>query len=314
MKARDAFLLALLFLVTYTALTGQIFGRPDLTDKYYHINKAMNPLAGEYYSPLFHIIVYIISLFLGTFTALNLFVALLLFLLTPKMFNLAYNSFWGEHKNTDLYYFFVLWFTIMTFITNTWPQVLSLFFMFIVLTLIFKRANPLLIFLVAFIGFFSHTAGGFWIITTAVFYMLLEHRKWGIALIAVIIVLMVVYPAVYIRPLGIFNNFLNVLDLNPRRILEVLLLWLNPLNIYLIYCGLKDRKYFTIDDIILWFAVLVSFALAILDVELRPIVNGMLLLGLYGFKGFEKHNGIASFMVGMGVYYWITLVIMVLRM
>lgn len=314
---RKVFLLMLVFLLIYTASTGQIFGRTDGTDKYYHIIKSMFPLSycfNEYYAPLFHIIVYCIAFFIGTFNAINIFVALLLFYLMPKMFNWVYNGLWGEDKDTTAYYFFVPFFTILMFIMNTWPQTLNMFFMLFLLGIIFRRGITPLIFCVSILGFFSHSAGGFWIIVTTLFYFFLKNKKTGAGLLLVIVLLMIFYPPIYLRPLNIINNFIGELDLSAERLLEVFLLWLNPINLYLIYCGFKERKYYELNDIVLLFAVLVSFSSAIIDSELRPILNGMLLLGLYGFKGFEMHPKIGGFLTVYGILWWITLIYGVILM
>ncbi len=313
MRRRDAFLIALLLLLTYTALTQQVFGRLDQTDKYYHINKSMNPLAGEYYAPLFHIIVWLVSLILPEMTALNLVTALLMFWLVPWSFNYAYNHLWNERKNTNFYYFFIPWFTVLTFIMNVWPQILSMLFMFLLLALMFRRANNWLILFVTIIGFFSHTAGGFWITLTTIFYFTLRDKRLAILLLVIVVIVMLVYPPIYTRPLRILEGFISQLDLNLERIIEVLLLWFNPLSLYLIYEGFKERK-LGLNDYVIFFAVVSSFALAILDVELRPILNGMLLLGLYGFKGAEKHDDVRHFMILFGVYTWFVLVVGVLLM
>lgn len=311
MKKRDVFLLALTFLLLYTTLTNTIFGRPGNGDQEYHLIKSLHPLSccnNEYYAPLFHIIVWSIALFTGTFNAINLFVALLLFYLLPAAFSWAYNSFWGEDKDATTYYFLVPFFAVLMLIINTWPQALNMFFMLILLATIFSRGITPLIFCISILGFFSHTAGGFWIIAVALLYFLLSKNKFSWLLIGLVLLMILFYPHIYFRPESIVKSFTERIDLNIERMIEVILLWINPLNLYLIYCGLKDRRYYSTDDLVLWFAVFVAFASAILDSELRPILNGMLLLGLYGFRGFEMHPKISRFLVVYGILWWITLI------
>lgn len=314
MDSKKIFLLAVLFLFLYTWYTGDIFGREYKNatgDKEYHIRKSLEPLGccnNEYYAPLFHIIIYCIAQLTGTYNALNIFVPALMFLIMPYTFNQAYNSLWNEKKDTTTYYLLVPFFPILMLIINTWPQTLNMAFMLILLTLIFKQANMLLIFAVSILGLFSHTAGGFWIIAITLLYFYIKKRRLSLILLGIVVLMAIVYPDIYTRPLGVVLNFPRMIDLSLDRILEVIILWLNPLNIYMIYYGIKERRYYGINDVILMFSITTAFALAILDSELRSILNGMLLLGLYGYKGVEQHPKISKFMAVYGILWWITLV------
>lgn len=315
-----AFAIALLFLTSYTLLAGKIFGRDyngNPSDKDYHIAKSLNPLGccnNEYYSPLFHIIVFLLAFFIGNYNAINFFVAVLLFLMMPYAFNKAYNSLWGERKDTTSYYFLVPFFPVLVFIINTWPAALNMFFMLMLLYLMFRRANLILILGTTFLGFFSHTAGGFWIVLTTIFYLMLTNRKIMVLLALALTAALIIQPSLCDRPVNIIKNFINIMDLTAVRIIEVVLIWMSPLILWLIYTGLKERRFYGLDDMMIMFAVLVAFGSAILDSQLRPILNGMLLLGLYGFKGFEKHATVAKILTFLGILWWVVLVISIIIM
>jgi len=300
------------FLLLYTDLTGQVFGRPDQGDKFFHILKSADPLGYNpdgYYAPLFHIVVWVLSRFLGLTLALNLFVGILIFYLLPWAFNFALEGFWSQKidpTDSTLFYFFVPWFTVLTFIINVWPQILNMFFMLVLLGLMFRRAKSWLIILVGILGFFSHTAGGFWILLVLVFYFFLQDFWVGVIIMGVSLFILSRFHSLSHRITGIMANWIRSLDLNWGRLFELFFLWINPVSLYLILQGSKIKR-FDWRDLILFFAVLVVFGSTLLDSQLRPVLNGMLLLGFYGFESFRRSKAAKVACLSWGITWWIVL-------
>lgn len=275
------------FLFVFWSLSGQPFGRPDLGDIGFHLQRSQDPLCFlqgcPYYAPLFHLAVaglhQIFSL-QASFVLVECFV--LFFLLPWEFYRLSY-TFWGEKETAENTVFLTLFgssFAVITVVAGILPQALNIAFLALGMeAMIAELRSPSLgmkgrIALWGVLSVLSHQKGWYlYVFMVFVWLFLKEHYKTCIILLAAGTL---IYPGFAAYPFDI------------SHLPELTLLWLNPFNVYLAYQGRKKTEYR--EKLLLDAAIAASLLCAWIDPNYRPILTASILLSIYGGRALQEEN------------------------
>jgi hypothetical protein len=315
-----AFVVGLVIYLSYFLVFGTVLGRDDLGDKAFHYAHAQHPLTftkGDYYAPLLHLITYPLTLVMPVGLAFSIIVPIILFLLLPITFVFAWSAFdFGnaDSNDSEFHILFVAYLIPFCVFNCTWAQALNMSFVLMSLGIMFMcltlkkgwKSDGLekLLAVFVFLGFFSHTEGGLWLLAIFLIYLLLQ-KDWINMFLAIAIIGVVAYcfPFLFVRPHTLIASAVDNVQFNLGEWLRIVVLWINPLAVWLILKGLGrratsvstvakgvriwDKNMLNCDKL-----VVASVALSIIaipfDTEYRSILNVMVLLGLYGVYGLQK--------------------------
>lgn len=309
---KKVFILGLVVYLSYYLVFGDVLGRNDLTDKAFHLERAKHPLTfeGGYYAPLLHLIAYPLTFVMSPELAYSIIVPIILFLLLPFAFSFAWGAFdycSAKTEDSQFWILFVAYMIPFCILNCTWAQALNMVFVLLSLGLMFISLNfeknfkdntDALLAVFVVLGFFSHTEGGLWILAIYIFYQFLK-RDWSMLLLSLAVMAIVFYmfPFLLFRPQGLVSSALNNVQWSPWEYARILLLWLNPLALWMVWRGVQIRlagepsslapKPLSISatDVLLLASVGMAILATIFDVEYRSLLSSVTLLGLYGVYG-----------------------------
>lgn len=270
------------FLFTFWSLTGQPFGRPDLGDIGFHLQRSMDPfcfLQGScpYYAPLFSLIVAALNQIFSLEAAFTITEVLILFVLLPWAFYRLSYTFWGDGetaKNTVFLALFGSSFSIISVVAGIIPQALNTFFLVLGLeAMIRDQKNPSLemkgmIALWGIVSVLSHQKGWYlYVFMVFVWLIQKEHFKTCVLILAAGL---------------IYSPQLTAYPFQISHLPELALLWLNPVNVYLAYQGRKLQSNNLVDA-----AIIASILFSWADPNYRPLLTASILLSVYGGRALQ---------------------------
>jgi hypothetical protein len=313
------FLVGLAVYLSSYAVFGDVLGRNDLTDKAFHLDLAQHPLTFThgYYAPLLHLITYPLTFVMPVELAFSIVVPFILFLLLPIGFALAWSAFnfcSAEVDDAIFYILFVAYIIPFCILNCTWAQALNLALVLSVLGLMFLGLTlrggwkndqfDLLVVVSVFLGFFSHSAGGLWLLGIFLVYLALR-KAWVQVAITLAILFLTFYflPVLFVRPTNAIASMVDNVRFAPWELARIVFLWINPLAVLLVGVGMVqrwrgastnvrgarvwDRSMLSCDALLLSAVALGVFAIPF-DSEYRSILSVMCLLGLYGVNSLQK--------------------------
>lgn len=277
-----------LALSAFWNLTGQPFGRPDLNDITFHLQRSLEPLcflqgSCPYYAPLFSFLVAGLRPFFTLPTAFLIIECGLLFFLLPGGINRLSSLFWGEEKTAGysvILFLFGTSFSIIVLANGIIPQALNIFFLILGLEAMIRdlrspsHRTAWAIALWGILSVLSHQKG-WYLYAALVLFWLKERKNYKTALVLILAG-------------TLFIPNITVYGLKPRWIPEFLLLWTNPINLYLAWKGRKAVK--CQGKRLLDAAILLSFVFAFVDPNYRPILSGAALMAVYSGRGLQEEK------------------------
>jgi hypothetical protein len=274
------------FLFCFWMFSGQPFGRPDLGDIGFHLQRSMNPFcfvqgSCSYYAPLFSFIVAALNQIFSLEAAFTIAEALILFVLLPYAFYRLSKTFWGEEGSAKATVFLALFgssFSIISVVAGIIPQALNTVFLALGLeAMIRDQKNP------------SHRNA--WMIALWGILSVLSHQKGWYLYVFVVFVWLIqkehfkTYTLILAAGL-IYSPTLTAYPFQISHLPELALLWLNPVNVYLAYQGRKQGS-----DKLLDAAIAASVLFSWTDPNYRPLLTASILLSVYGGRGLlEEKN------------------------
>lgn len=286
-----------LALFTFWDLTGQPFGRPDLNDITFHLQRSLQPLcflqgSCPYYAPLFSFLVSGLRPFFSLPAAFLIIECGLLFFLLPWAINRLSNTFWKDEETgrySVLLFLFGTSFSIIILANGIIPQALNIFFLILGLEAMIRdvrspsHRNARTIALWGILSVLSHQKG-WYLYAALVLFWLKERKKYKTAL-ALILAGILYVPNIIVYPL------------KPWWIPEFLILWINPINLYLALKGQKAVK--CPGKKLLDVAILLSFVFAFVDPNYRSILSGAALMAVYSGRGLQKEKNQSGYLFWM---------------
>jgi hypothetical protein len=274
------------FLFCFWRLSGQPFGRPDLGDIGFHLQRSMEPLcfiqgSCPYYAPLFSLIVAAFNQIFSLEAAFTLSESLILFVLLPWAFYRLSRTVWEDVGSAEYTVFLALFgssLSIISVVAGIIPQALNTVFLALGLeAMIRDEKNP------------SHRNA--WMIALWGILSILSHQKgWYLYVFMVFVWLnQKGHYKTYILFLAaalIYSPQLTAYPFQISHLPELALLWVNPFNVYLAYKGRKLQSNRLLDA-----AIAASVLFSWMDPNYRPLLTASILLSVYGGRGLlEKKN------------------------
>lgn len=275
-----------IFLFSFWAVSGQPFGRPEQADIAFHLERSADPLCFlhgcSYYAPLFHILVAALGFVFSLQAAFILSECIILFVLLPWTFYRLSNTLWGDEcaaKNTVFVFLFGSTYAIVSVVAGIIPQALNTVFLVLGLEAMIRdqrtpsHRNAWMIALWGILSVLSHQKG--WYLYALLVFGWLYVRNHYATCIMLIGAGILFFPQ------------LTAYQLEIRRLPELALFWLNPVNLCLGWKGWKKRSG---DNMLLDGAIIASVLLAWVDPNYRSLLTASILLSVYGGRALQEEK------------------------
>jgi len=300
------FVIVSVLLSGYYDKNGVLFGSEKVKDLEWHFTRitdltsnAYNP----YYPPLFHYTIFYFAIVSGMSIEMTiiLITTLIIVVMIPYLIyeiSRAYNNkkddipVWLYVFGTGSIFSFIYW--------GTFPHAMNTVFVLLGILIIVSKLsqkNKLYgLMAVTPFAFFSHAEGSiYWIVILIAWLILNGYKKFMIPIIICLILVPIIQPRVYEKPLeyfeyniyrrvvsGEWNYFFGIFS----KIDQILVFWINPLIWVLFFQGI--RKIENNNDKIIWLALLLPLLTFHIDIEYRAIFNSFPFICIIASRGYKK--------------------------
>jgi len=290
----------------YYHKNGVLFGSDKVKDLEYHFTRiedlkttAYNP----YYPPLFHYTIFYTALLFKMsieMTIILVTTAIIVVMIPYLIYEIsrAYNKnkddlpVWLYVFGTGSIFSFIYW--------GTFPHAMNTVFVLIGILIIvseINRKNKLYgLLAVTPFAFFSHAEGGlYWIVIFTAWLILNGYKKILIPIIICMILIPIIQPRVYEKPLeyfeyniyrrvvsGEYNYFFGIFS----KLDQILVFWINPIIWVFFFQGIRKIENNT--DKIIWLALLLPLLTFHIDIEYRAIFNSFPFICIIAGRGYHK--------------------------